>query len=74
MMTEVSIPDTQRWIPIEMTVKYLKKAKTDLKVVATGSEIDWNVIGKIKVPVSIYDAEEQEVFSAVITMDVSKKK
>ena len=74
MMTEVSIPDTQRWIPVEMTVKYLKKAKTDLKVVATGSEIYWNVIGKITVPVSIYDAEGQEVFNAAITMDVSKKK
>jgi acyl-coenzyme A thioesterase PaaI-like protein len=73
MMTEVSIPDTSRWIPFEMTVKYLKKAKTDLRVVATGSGIDWTAIGNIQVPVSIYDMEGQEVFTAVISMKVSPK-
>lgn len=74
MMTEVSIPDTYRWIPMEMTVKYLAKAKTDLKAIANGDEIDWSAIGETKVPVSIYDTEEKEVFAAVITMKISLKK
>jgi len=74
MMTEVSIPDSCRWIPTEMTVRYLAKAKTDLRVVANGEHIDWNVVGEIKVPVSIYDADGKEVFEAVITMKVSPKK
>lgn len=73
MMTEVSIPDTRRWIPMEMTVKYLKKARTDLTVVASGSGIDWNADGNIPVPVSIRDTDGQEVLSAVITMKVSRK-
>jgi len=74
MMTDVSIPDSNRWIPVEMTVKYLKKAKTDLKVIADGSGIDWTVTGEIKVPVSIYDAEDNVVFTALITMSVNPKK
>jgi acyl-coenzyme A thioesterase PaaI-like protein len=74
MMTEVSIPDSNRWIPVEMTVRYLKMAKTDLRVVASGSDIDWTVLGYIKVPIHIYDTGETEVFSADITMKISKKK
>ncbi len=74
MMTDVSIPDSNRWIPVEMTVHYLRKAKTDLKVVAKGSDIDWAATGNLKVPVSIYDTEGTEVFSALITMNVAAKK
>lgn len=74
MMTDVSIPETNRWIPVEMNVKYLKKAKTDLKVVADGSGIDWSATGGIKVPVSIYDTEGTVVFTALITMNVNPKK
>jgi acyl-coenzyme A thioesterase PaaI-like protein len=74
MMTEVSIPDTNRWIPIEMTVRYIKKAKTDLKVVANGTGLDWTVVGEVKVPVGVYDMEGQEVFTALITMSVKPKK
>lgn len=74
MMTDVSIPDSHRWIPVEMTVKYLAKAKTDLRAIAYGSDIDWSVIGETRVPVSIYDTEEKEVFCAVITMKISPKK
>lgn len=73
MMTEVSIPDQYRWIPIEMNVRYLKKAKTDLKAVANGSGIDWLAGGNIPVPVSIYDTGGEEVFTAAITMKVSLK-
>jgi acyl-coenzyme A thioesterase PaaI-like protein len=74
MMTDVSIPDTHRWIPVGMTVKYLAKAKTDLKAVAIGDNIDWTVTGETKVPVSVFDTEGKEVFSALITMSISPKK
>lgn len=74
MMTEVSIPSTYRWIPMEMTVKYLAKAKTDLRAVADGNGIDWTITGATKVPVSILDTDGKEVFTAVITMKISPKK
>ena len=42
LMTEVSLPQDKRWIPSGMTVKYLKKAKTNLTAIADGNELDWN--------------------------------
>lgn len=74
MMTDVSIPETSRWIPTGMTVKYIAKAKTDLKAIAKGDSIDWSSTGNIDVPVVIYDTEGKEVFTATITMNVSNKK
>ncbi|MDY0131656.1 MAG: hotdog fold domain-containing protein [Desulforegulaceae bacterium] len=73
-MTEASIPETNRWIPVEMTVKYHAKAKTDLKTIADGTKIDWEKTGEIKVPVTTYDENGKIVFSAEITMNVSPKK
>lgn len=73
-MTEVSIPGNLRWIPVGMTVKYLAKAKTDLKAIAKGDGVDWTVTGNTDVPVVIYDTDGKEVFTAVITMNISEKK
>jgi acyl-coenzyme A thioesterase PaaI-like protein len=73
-MTEASIPESHRWIPVEMTVKYLAKAKTDLLAVADGQNIDWTQTGDTKVPVTIYDADKKKVFTAEITMKISPKK
>lgn len=73
LMTDVSIPEGSRWIPMGMTVKYLAKAKTDLRVVADGKGIDWSQAGNIEVPVSIFDTTGVEVFSAKITMNVKGK-
>ncbi len=74
MMTEVSIPDDLRWIPVGMTVKYLAKAKTDLRAIAKGDAVDWSAKGHTDVPVVIYDTDGKEVFTAVITMNISAKK
>ena len=74
IMTDASIPEDHRWIPVGMSVKYLAKAKTDLKTIAAGDGIDWSATGEIKVPVSIYDTNETEVFSALITMNIGIKK
>jgi len=73
-MTDASIPDTHRWIPKGMTVRYLIKATSDLRAVSRGDGLDWNSEGDIDVPVSIYDTDDREVFTAVITMKVSLKK
>jgi acyl-coenzyme A thioesterase PaaI-like protein len=72
-MTEVSVPDTMRWIPKGMTVEYLQKARTDLRGIAEGADIDWETPGEKQVPVSVRDTNGTEVMRAVITMLVSKK-
>ncbi len=69
-MTNVSIPAGARWIPKGMTVEYLAKAKTDVRAVADGSDIDWNSTGDKVVTVDVFDAEDTKVFTARITMDV----
>jgi acyl-coenzyme A thioesterase PaaI-like protein len=74
LMTDVSVPKGSRWIPSGMTVKYLKKAKTDLIAVADGSHIDWSFEGEIIVPVIVTDTSHDIVFSAEITMNVKKDK
>jgi acyl-coenzyme A thioesterase PaaI-like protein len=70
LMTDVSIPKDARWIPAGMTVQYIKKAKTHLTAIADGSQIDWSVAGSKEVPVSVKDIHGEEVFSALISMNV----
>ena len=67
---DVSIPAGSRWIPKGMTVKYLAKAKTDLRAVADGSSVDFSQSGDIVVPVDVFDTDGQKVFTARITMNV----
>lgn len=74
-MTEVSIPSTHRWIPKGMTVKYLKKAETDLRAVARLDPLPrFDAASELPVTVNVMDASGQEVLSAVITMWVSPRK
>lgn len=70
MMTDASIPKGSRWIPAGMTVKYVKKAKTDLVAVADGSQLDWNTDGDLVVPVVVTDTQKEVVFTADITMNI----
>ncbi len=74
LMTEVSLPKNKRWIPSGMTVKYLKKATTNLTAIADGNELNWNTDGEIEVPVSITDDNNELVFSAEIKMNIKTKK
>jgi acyl-coenzyme A thioesterase PaaI-like protein len=68
--TDVSIPAGARWLPVGMTVQYLAKAKSDIRVVTEADAVDWSQPGNIDVPVAAYDAEGLKVFTAVITMNV----
>ncbi len=70
LMTDASIPDGSRWIPQGMSVQYRAKAKTNLRAVADGSEVDWSTPGEKVVPVTVVDDNEQTVFTAQITMNV----
>ncbi len=68
--TDVSIPEGARWLPVAMTVHYLAKAKTDIRVVTEADGVDWSKPGNIEVPVAAYDTEGTKVLGAVITMNV----
>lgn len=70
MMTDVSVPVKSRWLPVGMTVEYLKKATTDLTAVATGEDVEWDTEGDKKVPVEITDTAGNLVFRAEITMNI----
>ena len=72
-MTDVSIPQGSRWIPSGMTVKYLKKAKTDLVAEAKMPAVDWSTVKEVIVPVEIRDTQQQLVFTAEITMNIKHK-
>jgi acyl-coenzyme A thioesterase PaaI-like protein len=74
LMTEVSLPQGKRWIPSEMTVKYLKKAKSNLIAIADGNELDWDREGEVIVPVGITDDNNGLVFSAEIKMNIKNIK
>lgn len=71
MLTEVSIPDNMRWIPINMNISYLHKAKTDVKGIARLDIPVWRDNQDIEVAVSVIDKNDFEVVKAVITMKVS---
>ncbi|HIZ51562.1 MAG TPA: DUF4442 domain-containing protein [Candidatus Pseudomonas excrementavium] len=70
LMTDASIPAGARWIPKGMTVEYLAKAKTSVRAVADGSDVDWDTAGDKVVSVAVFDEQEQQVFTARITMNV----
>lgn len=70
MTTDVSTPEGARWIPEGMTVKYIAKAKTDLKVICDATDIDFSQPGVIVVPVAAYDTDGTLCFTADISMNV----
>ena len=74
LMTEVSLPQGKRWIPSGMTVKYLKKAKSNLIAIADGNELDWDREGEVIVPVGITDDNNELVFSAEIKINIKNIK
>ena len=75
IMTEVTVPPTHRWIPIGMTVQYLKKAESNLSAVAMpAAALDLTAAGEYGVHVDVMDKNNTVVFTANITMWVSPKK
>ena len=70
IVTDASIPAGARWIPAGMCVKYVAKAKTDLKVEADCSAVDFSQPGEVHIPVAAYDDQNTLCFTADITMNV----
>jgi hypothetical protein len=73
-MLEATLPPSMRWIPKGMTVEYLKIARTDLKAVCEISTEGLDNPQELPMTVHVTDTSEAEVFRAVITMYISKKK
>ncbi len=71
---EASIPKHRRWIPVGMTVAYVKKAKTDLTAICDLSHIDWETTEEVLCEISVRDTNNEEVVKADIRMKVGDKK
>ena len=71
---EVSIPKHRRWIPVGMTVAYLKKATTDLTAECDLSQVDWDHCTEVHCMIEVKDNTGLVVMTADITMKVSNKK
>ena len=70
---EASIPKNRRWIPVGMTVNYVKKAKTNLTALCDLIAVKWDTCDKVICQVSVREKDDVEVMNAAITMLVSDK-
>lgn len=74
LLIEATLPDTLRWIPKGMTVRYLKKAASDLHAV-----LEWTPTlpadfrGDVVLPVQVFDTQQVVVMEADITMYVTPR-
>lgn len=75
VMTDVSIPQSMRWIPVGMSVKYLKKAVGTVRAVATPATpiVESDRAYDLPVDVVVTDPGGETVFRARIAMRVSPK-
>ena len=73
-LTEVSIPDSMRWLPKGMQVEYLRRAETDVEATATLPTVEEGAARDVPATVEVKDREGQVVCRAVITMWVSPRK
>lgn len=71
---DISLHADYRWIPVGMTVQYLKIAKTDLTAICKLETFDWEGAQDVVLPVGVFDRSGTEVFHADITMRISPKK
>ena len=70
---DVSLPQNLRWIPREMTVRYLKKAKGTLTALCS-FEPDILAPGDIPIPIQIMDSSRENVLEATILFYISERK
>ncbi|MGO1071820.1 hotdog fold domain-containing protein [Lysobacter sp. CA199] len=75
VMTDASIPKSMRWIPVGMSVEYLKKAVGTLRAVATPAApiMESDSGYDLPVIVEVTDPAGEPVFRAKIAMRVSPK-
>jgi len=72
LAVEAAIPDNLRWIPMEMTVKYTKKATGKLIGIC---EFDLDVLkpGNIKIPFEIQNTSGEVVLKTDILFYISER-
>ena len=74
VLIEATLPKTLRWIPKGMTVRYLKKAGSDLVGTAEWTpDLPAGFNGEVVLPVRVRDVDGIVVMEADITMQVSPK-
>ena len=73
-LTEVSIPESMRWLPRGMTVEYLKKSTGGIHAVATLPEVSEGPGRDVAASVEMKDDAGELVCRATITMWVSPRK
>ena len=56
-LTEVSIPDSMRWLPKGMQVEYVKKAETDVEAIATLPTVEEGAAREVPATVEVKDSE-----------------
>jgi len=70
---QMNIPGTARWIPSGLNIRYLKKAKTDLRSVCTFPQPDWHIKQDVEIPVDVYDTAGEKVVAATLFMRIGPK-
>jgi acyl-coenzyme A thioesterase PaaI-like protein len=73
-MIEATLPKSLRWIPRGMTVRYLKKAETNLVARASMNAPADDFVGDLPILVQVFDTSGVVVMEADIAMYVSLKK
>ncbi|MGH8082585.1 MAG: hotdog fold domain-containing protein [Lysobacter sp.] len=75
VMTDASIPKSMRWIPVGMTVEYVKKAVGTMRAVATPAApiVESDSGYDLPVDVEVTNPAGETVFRARIAMRVSPK-
>ena len=73
LAVDASLPQNLRWIPREMTVRYLKKAKGTLTALCS-FEPDILASGDIPIPIQIMDSSRENVLEATILFYISERK
>jgi acyl-coenzyme A thioesterase PaaI-like protein len=73
LAVDASLPQNLRWIPREMTVCYLKKAKGTLTALCS-FEPSILTPGDVLIPLQIMDSSGESVLDATITFYISERK
>ncbi len=70
---QMNIPASARWIPSGLDIRYLKKARTDLRAVCRFEPPDWQRKQDIDIPIEVFDQQGEKVASAILHMRIGPK-
>lgn len=70
---QMSIPSTARWIPCGLAVRYLEKARTDLRATCEFEPPDWHHKQDTPIPIEVHDLNGVKVATAILDMRIGPK-